>query len=596
MKRLYEKHEVVFAFSLFMVLNICSILRMGDSVGLYLDAVNPDYLATKMVYPNPFTGSLTLPYIGVPLLGQAYHGTVTMFGSLLSILITGTTSVLQLRITNGFYAALSAAVIYKILRYEKVGPKFSLAICILLCISPNYTATFFTQYYIELPGIFFLLMHIYYMLVWKNDLENRHLLYAGIFGGLAVYDYFNFLFFVPAALMMMFMISMNRKTGRHIENLFTLLAGYAMGVVPYIIGYMELLFCMTEAVSLKIKLLIMFLSFVALLAVLIYVYRLQAVKSFKNRIISVVLLCLGMTGVLLLGIATLDKCAGYFQALHVEGTAAGFGARLQYLWTFLKEVTCQSAIEYLVIGQRSSVGMWLVPLLTVLLSGMAFCFAGLKKDREADDRIHLLGTVYFYFIIYLICCIVMATRMQGQHFICIVFLMYLALGLSSSLVYDHMLAMGRGPAACRTGILFYGAVMLMLFYNQTAIIYKTRNINGSISSYNPYYSNAVQNLAEKAIEEKDMGEKQFYVFPEWGIMCGFDYLTFNGIAFSGDMNPKILKLMSQTNGYDIVVCYWDDQYTESYKSQLLQLFSEDKMTLGVVPGNYANILEIRVKR
>ena len=190
----------------------------------------------------------------------------------------------------------------------------------------------------------------------------------------------------------------------------------------------------------------------------------------------------------------------------------------------------------------------------------------------------------------------MATRMQGQHFICIVFLMYLALGLSSSLVYDHMLAMGRGPAACRTGILFYGAVMLMLFYNQTAIIYKTRNINGSISSYNPYYSNAVQNLAEKAIEEKDMGEKQFYVFPEWGIMCGFDYLTFNGIAFSGDMNPKILKLMSQTNGYDIVVCYWDDQYTESYKSQLLQLFSEDKMTLGVVPGNYANILEIRVKR
>ncbi len=36
--------------------------------------------------------------------------------------------------------------------------------------------------------------------------------------------------------------------------------------------------------------------------------------------------------------------------------------------------------------------------------------------------------------------------------------------------------------------------------------------------------------------------------------------------------------------------------TESCKSQLLQLFSEDKMTLGVIPGNYANILEIRVKR
>ena len=73
----------------FVLLNLLSIFRFGNSVGLYADAVMPDYLAVKLANSNTLTGSMALPYVGMPLLGQAYHGTITMFVSYIALLITG---------------------------------------------------------------------------------------------------------------------------------------------------------------------------------------------------------------------------------------------------------------------------------------------------------------------------------------------------------------------------------------------------------------------------------------------------------------------------------------------------------------------------
>lgn len=142
-----DKNTAIIIFVAVVCINIISILKFGDNIGLYLDAVNPDYLATKLVNPNSLTGSWTLPYIGIPLLGQAYHGTLTMIGSYFSILITGTTSVMQLRVVNSVYSALAVVIIYKIFDRLNVKKKLSVAICLLITLSPNVIGTYFTQYY-----------------------------------------------------------------------------------------------------------------------------------------------------------------------------------------------------------------------------------------------------------------------------------------------------------------------------------------------------------------------------------------------------------------------------------------------------------------
>lgn len=586
-----KKHEAIITFLLFMGINILSILRMEDSIGLYLDAVNPDYLATQILNNSNFSSTVTLPFVGIPLLGQIYHGTVTMFGSLLSMLITGTTSVLQHRITNSVYAALATTVLYKILKSMNVSYLLSLATCILLCLSPNLIATFFTQYYIELPGVLFLLLQIYYLLKWRKNGKSNHLLLTGIFGGLAIYDYFNFVFFVPSVLLLTIIDSLNKKEKRLIESFFVLITGYAIGVTPYVAGLIELLLCSLKSMSDNIKIAITLGISLLIIAVLFYIYKLQNNTCIKNKVISIILLATGAALVLVLIVFVISEYQNYFLGLHIEGESGDLFTRIKLVWTYLCQVLCHSSIEYLIIGKYTSVLMWTIPTCTVVISFITLYF---HNDKE-NEKINYLSMIYFITVIYLICCIAMVTRMQGQHFICILFLMYIALGLAVSLLSDYMSNNDFKINSGKTIKIIYLVICIILMFNQTSIVFKVKNVNGLDNSYNKYYSNAIQRLSEHAIERKNNGEKQYYVFPEWGMICGFDYLTGNSIHFSGFIDNSALKWLNEENGYVIIVCYWDEEKTETYKSQLLEVFSEEKLYSNKISGNYGSILELIIE-
>lgn len=596
-KRATEIKQKVTLLMFFILLNTLSIIRFGNSIGLYLDAVNPDYLAVKMANSNILTESMTIPYIGVPLLGQVYHGTITMFCSYIALLITGTTSVLQLRITNGIYVALIAFVMYIILRWQNVNSKMALMSSILMLLSPNVVGTIFTQYYVELPGVFFLFLMIYALSKWNDNIDDYSLLLrAGVYGGLAIYGYFNFIFVFPTAMGTVFIISSNRKKERVFENILIVTIGYVIGCLPYIIGYCGLILFLLVGLESKYKAIILVLIALIIFGALMLIYRLQKIVLKKNRIISISLCAVGIVFLLSLGLVVVDKYQTYFSGLNVAGSSGGLSTRIQLIGQYLIEVLCHSAVEYLVIGKKISYGLQIIPIGVLVLSIIAISLnkmGGAEKDCKNQTKMFLV--ILIGAVLYLLCCIPMATRMQGQHLVCMMFLMYLVGAFSAAVVLNYAVKIFERKIAVKLGAYAVSFVLaLLLVANNITIAWRTNNSISTDSTYNKYYSNAIQNLADEAIESRDSGETEYYIFPEWGIMAGFDYLTQNTVGFSGGVDASALSWIQREFSSDVILCYWEECNRDAYISDLQSAFPGKEIVDGEVQGNYAAIKTLRV--
>ena len=78
-------------FALFAILLI-QLIKLGDKPGLYFDAMYPDYIGVQYLFPQQY---YVRSQAAEPWLCQIYHGNIGVWITLLSVLITGTTSILQ---------------------------------------------------------------------------------------------------------------------------------------------------------------------------------------------------------------------------------------------------------------------------------------------------------------------------------------------------------------------------------------------------------------------------------------------------------------------------------------------------------------------
>ncbi len=81
------------------------------------------------------------------------------------------------------------------------------------------------------------------------------------------------------------------------------------------------------------------------------------------------------------------------------------------------------------------------------------------------------------------------------------------------------------------------------------------------------YSSEINQLSKEALEENKMGEKVVYVFPEWGLYCGFNYLTMNQIPVLLEVDKQSLKNYL-IEGYTIKLCTWEEQKILEYQKVL----------------------------
>lgn len=573
--KLKERKNANYYFPFFLAILCFGRILISDNIpGLYMDAVLPDYLAVQVINPSEYSVGWTLPNLGIPLLGNLYHGTVTMICSILSILLSGGTSVLQLRLLNCTYGYAACLLVWMILRKAKVNSWIALAITVTLAISPNLTSCYYTQYYIMLPGVVFLLLAIYMIFKWKEEEKNKLLFLTGVFSGLAFYDYYCFGFYFPGIILALWFISKNKQ--RNIRRTLSIsFAGLVLGCFPYLLGYWMLVLAQYNSISYINKLLLTMLFGVVIFVWVGVFYHWQKADNLakKETIKSLLVSGVFFSAFILFTIKAIQSSRGLLTQLNVMGSEADLFQRISLLVFYSRTVLEHSGFEYLVMIENQNSLLWIISFSALFMSFILICVEIIRKKCSAISKTILfliLGTLLYYIL-----CIPFATRMQSQHFVVMIFMIYMLFGLSLGGLWNLV----KEKKTRSHFKLFISAVIsiymcvcsLLCIIVQNKVSMKMKNDS---NIHNIYYTKAINKIAQTAMNNHEKSIDEYYIFPEWGLMAGFDYLTCNTIPFNSEFDKEIMTKL-RDKGYKIIVCYFDQKNTDLYKKKLQENLGDD---------------------
>lgn len=557
------------------ILGIIQVFRCPDLPGLYLDAVNPDYLAVQMLFPQTTNPNWALPHSGIPLLGQLYHGTITIWLQLLIIGIFGKPSLLTLRLSNMIYIIGICGVMYLILKKLEVNKVISFLVVSALILSPNVFSFIRTQYYIKLPGTLLLMLSIYVAILSID--HHRHAFYlalSGIFLGIAFYSYFIFLFFAPAVLF--FCLSKTKQLGLNcLKDTFIWCMGFGCGSIPYVIGYGDLIITSSSlAPSIKKAIVIMggfLLIFVMILFLCVLIKKYQNDKVFRYCSFSVLALIFMFCIVVAINMNYITEAIlPRLSSLEIAGKPMGLMQRIMQIFYFWAGVMNNFFLEWLMLGTPSSFLSSMVIILFLLMLTMAIILTIAKRLNKNDwKEILLWGNLLLCYGIF---CIPFSSRMGGQHFTPTFFI--------TCMIF--ILLLDRVWAKTNTQHIIGKVVpcSLALFILWSIINSNLLHSNLEFTGGRNMYSENINILAENALSEKNTGQNNIYIFPEWGFMCGFDYLTANQIPHMSYVDADMLREYLNS-GYGFKICVWSHDALEQYM-KLLESADIDDLTIDMM--------------
>lgn len=468
-----------------------------DLPGLYMDAVNPDYLVINLIHGNPdgnpawvLPGNFVLGRLA--LLTQAYHGTFTVWLALPLTLLFGP-SVAILRASQALGGAAILVCMFVFLRRERSKSSIGfVALPILaLALDPVFVYSFRTQFYITLIPVAWLLAG---MLCAERAFQRnppidapeaiaRHrskwLFVAGLCTGLAVFGYFVFGFFLPAlALGLAIMCARAKPAMTRVEMLRAFAwagLGLFVGVLGYVIGY----------------------------------FRVMQAEH-------------GPAG-FAAWFSGYEHAVGAFDAHPSLLATAKFFAGL--VWRVFSNDWQHS----LMFGEG-----WPEPWSALKIALLMVLPAGIWAWRELRGtgswRLRLvLGSILSFLTV----AMAFGDRLAGHHFIALLPLSYLALGVALT---------GPAESGYRTrvaGIVALTPWILMIAIN-LAGLYAT----GSVllrTHGRGMFSDTIDRYAEDALALRNAGKQQHVYMPDWGVFLSFHYLTDGKIAHSTDIDVDSMR-------------------------------------------------------
>ena len=208
-----------------------------DLPGLYMDAVNPDFLAAQKLHPHLHNPSAALPSKIFPILGNLYHGVQNFYVDLPVLALFGF-DVAPLRIAQALFGAVLLGAFFVSARRLTASTLLAMTAALGLATEIAFTASFRTQFYIVMGGAAWLFVSLMLALPAQADdmPSRRRLFWSGCFAGLAGYGYFVLLFFVPG---MLALIALRPRAG--LRETWQWLLGLAAGCTPFVLGYLSLL-------------------------------------------------------------------------------------------------------------------------------------------------------------------------------------------------------------------------------------------------------------------------------------------------------------------------------------------------------------------
>ena len=207
--------------------------------GIYMDAVNPDYMIVQLLNPtSPPIGVWVMPgnfllHRFPVLAGTIYHGALPFYIGLPSYALFGT-GLIGIRLTNmvfGLVVLISAAAVLSAFRVRQCIAASCLG---LLALDPGFLFSFRTQFYITALASAMLFLSI--AGVQRNSAHSiRSFWLAGLSLGLSCYGYFIYVFAVPIAAVHA-VYSWRRASDFH-QRVGSWLIGFVLGISPYLIGF-----------------------------------------------------------------------------------------------------------------------------------------------------------------------------------------------------------------------------------------------------------------------------------------------------------------------------------------------------------------------
>lgn len=546
------------------------IISIGDNLGLYFDSVFPDYAATQLLDSQQYE---TKWFVAWPILTQFYHGSLSMMISALVIVISGTTSIIQHRLTNAGILVICYYILNKILEKKGISRSIRHTLIVGFSFMPTMLGFCLTQYYIELPGVALTLM-AFLLLIEDKEISNSKIWIAFLLLGIAFYSYFNFLFFFPGFLIVVLWHQKDK-----LEKFTVACLGMIPGGSLYIIGYLKAFYNFND------NFLSIFIGYVIVLflfELIMYWFILNG-KAKTCLMVYGTLILVALAGCLLLK----DKLISIAYSTNLAGKNATLIERLETLRQYVYFALSGVSAELLMFGYQVttyaqlSLIIWEVSTVIYVL---LMCIS--KSFRIMTNAWKSLLIV----LIYMLCCVPLVTRMQTQHFVPLCFLI-----LITTVIEIHdMICYVSGKWSLN--IKYFAIAVILSIITITSLYAKDRfQVIDEIfeTGGNGYYTSQINKLAEQALQNQKMGKKEIYLFPEWGFMSGFNYITNNNIAFSTDTSEENFERLLQ-DGYNLEILYWNNQNAYKYMQKLKNM-NEQNISQYEYIGNEGTIDFYRIE-
>lgn len=440
--------------------------------GLYMDTINPEYLAVRALNPAAIAnvpawvlpGNLLFERFPV-LAGSYYHGALQYYLALPAYALLGT-DIISARLVQGLYGSLVLAALALVAVRFRLRPWIAASALVLLALDPSFNIGFRTQIYNVVLPLALMLPAIALAARWGDDgtpPPRWQLLLCGMLAGLAFFCYFVYLMFLPALLA--WLLLRLRAAGASARAQWAAMAiagaGFCLGASPYLLGF-----------------------------------ALMAQAS---------------------GGGALAGHAGAMQKLAGGGFELGLVGQLRQQANLLFNVIGDTWVSRMMLRQdgTSTLGSTRAAL---LLCAPLLLHAWLRiRGRRAP----LLSLCLLLGASLILCTLPFGGRIGGQHYALLLPLIYLgaAAGVSALLVPPPPSIPHRGLHRPATAIVAACVAVLLL---DAVTTHARFSASLRASGGAAMFSDAINRFAADA--RADGGDAAYY-FPEWGLAMPFVFLT-----------------------------------------------------------------------
>ena len=470
--------------------------RAIDLPGVYMDAVNPDYLVVRVLtWTREPMAAWVLPgnyLLGArfPILVSLYHGTQHFWLGLPLFWLFGTT-VEGLRIVHALFGLGVLAALYALLASAGVRPWLATLATGALAVDPVFLFAFRTQSYITMSPAAWLLLALLFLLRAQRDASApRSILASGFCAGFAVQGYFVYAFYVPVLVAGVWLWSKARAgSGRAWRDVVHWSLGLVLGVAGYLFGFA--LIAREEG---------------GLAALVSYVADQQrALGAFASPM-------------------TLAERIRFVADMVVGVFGNGWHHSLVFAeWNYALPGT---------------------PARMLLLLGAPVVLLGIAESLRAATPVQRL--VAALAPSFCLIALVFGGRLGGHHFVSLLPLGYAALALGAASLGTASARVRRPVQLATTAALALLVALNVQGHRQeVARLVATRGAG--------LYSDAVNRLATDLLAQT---RRPFVFFPDWGLALPFAFLTRASVPSTSDGTPELGRRLL-CEGRDVAIALID---------------------------------------